>query len=92
MGAIQLLREEVFLMVSSGCLVNSQVAVVVRLLRGRDIVQQTDRNAMNTRQLPHDRRVFLPDRGYRRLVVPHQHQIDLLSDELLQEELGGQEL
>ena len=38
LGAIQPLREEVSLMVCSGCLVDPHVAVVVRLLAGGDLV------------------------------------------------------
>ena len=85
LGAVQLLREEVPLMVSSGCLVNPHVAVVVRLLSGGDLVQQADGNAVNTRQVPHGGRGSLPDGGDRRLVVLHQHRIDWLPDELLSE-------
>ena len=36
--------------------------------------------------------LVLPDGGDRRLVVFHHHHVDGLPDELLQEELGGQEL
>ena len=91
-GAVQLLREEVSLVIGSGCLVDLHVAVVVRLLAGGDLVQQADGDAVNTRQVPHGRGVSLPDGGDRRLVALHQHRIDRLPDELLQEELSGHEL
>ena len=43
LGAIELLREEVFLIVCSDCLVDSHVTVVVRLLAGSDLVKHADR-------------------------------------------------
>ena len=56
LGAIQLLREEVSLLVGRGCLVDSHIAVVVRLLAS-DLVQQADGDAVDTRQVPHGGRV-----------------------------------
>ena len=52
-GAVQLLREEVSLVVSSCFFMNSPVPVVVRLVAADDLVQQADGDAMITRQVPH---------------------------------------
>ena len=80
LGAVQLLREEVPLMVSSSCLVNSRVAVFVRILVGGGFVRQAEGDAVNTRQVAHGVRVSLSDGVDRRPVVPHQHHIDWLPD------------
>ena len=64
LGAVQFLREEVSLMVGSGCVVNPHVAVVVRLLAGGDLVQQADGDAVNTWQVSQGGRVRTPS-GWR---------------------------
>ena len=92
LGAVQPLREELSLVVGSGCFVNPHVAVVVRFFAGGDFVQQADGNAVNTRQVSHGGGISIPDGADRRLVAVSEHRIVWFPDELLQKELCGQEL